>query len=201
MRSSKPTVATQDALTSRSEPTLLGIPTELRLDILDFVLVEANKIVLTDTTKPPRELYICSQMYSEGRPIWYCKNQFEMDMHDCDATLATKWADITAWRSKVPKHTLLHVRLLGTPNWGNLMKWCKGTHKGESPGLKQWPLDQMVLAISSDMHAVVAPALEIAEYSRSRKETWEVCEVVLRSLRRAALKIDGRWLAGWDGQS
>lgn len=186
--------------TKAKEPTLMKLPAELLIKILEHILLEENTIHLTALTKPPGILHTHPFFHEEGRKLWYCKNQFEMDVLDCDATLVTKWCRLDSWQLKVSwRRPDLNIRLLGRPNWNNLMSWCQGVQKRGSPILRQWPLDG---ALSADnQHAIVAPALEMCERSWKRRESWEVCSQSLESLRRTAVAIDRRWLAGWNGQS
>jgi len=184
--------------TKPAEPTLLGVPTEVLVLILEFALLDENEVQLTDTTKPPGVLGVCRKVYLEARKIWYCQNQFIMTIYDCDAALLKKWDNNASWRAHVkhPDDPDLLVRLDGGPLWDNLMKWCEEVHQGTVCTLKQVSLDKATYGL----FVIAAPAHEITVASRMKMEDWGACRKSLESLRRLAVAIDRRWLAGWDGK-
>ncbi|KAK4541937.1 hypothetical protein LTR36_007301 [Oleoguttula mirabilis] len=168
-----------------SSSKLMSLPPELRIAIFEFCLCEVGPIEVTALLKEPALLQTDRQVRAETRPIWYQGNEFYSDVHDCDATLDSRFRVHVA-DQKLQGPVVRIGTLMSGKCWSNLVRWCKDL----------WNQNVPALAPAEDMNAeeaVIAAAHQIA--TQHRKRPWAECEEALRILRFVVCKLDNGWTA------
>ena len=72
MRGYQPAAAQENS--KASEPSLLGLPAELRIRIYEFCLTGEDRIAVSAGPEEPGLLLVNRQIRKEARPIWYSGN-------------------------------------------------------------------------------------------------------------------------------
>ncbi|KAK3709932.1 hypothetical protein LTR37_010551 [Vermiconidia calcicola] len=116
----------------RHQPTLLGLPGELRNKIYRNVLLERHAIRFTSTScQQPSMLQTCWQIRTEATPIFYEENKFEVEVVDLACAPHSKhWR----WNDDLPVKNV-SICFKGQDSWSNFLGWLKKYHNHEVRGL------------------------------------------------------------------
>ena len=74
-----------------AQSRLLALPAELRNRIYEYALLQDGGIRVMPRLSQPSLLLTSRQICQESLQIWYNRNDFEVPVRDCDASLLTKW--------------------------------------------------------------------------------------------------------------
>ncbi|KXT05246.1 hypothetical protein AC578_8427 [Pseudocercospora eumusae] len=177
-------ITNQPARIPQDSP-LLFLPPELRNQIYDLILISppGSKPTITPTFSPPPLLSVCSQIRSEALKLWVSANIFSITIFDCDVELAKRFQNTFTVSSLVPH---MSFRMKGSPNWGNLMKWCEAVHDGDTTWF------QCKKEGAKGLSVVVTAATRMA--GAPGRKGWERVREDLEGWRRVAGMVDEGWL-------
>lgn len=94
-----------------AQSRLLALPAELRNRIYEYALIQDGQ---------PALLLTSCQIRQESLQIWYNRNDFEVPVRDCDASLLAKWGRHA--KDKAPRGRKPVLVMSGVPHWANLVK-------------------------------------------------------------------------------
>lgn len=178
-----------------ASPSLLGIPPELRLMILAYVLVPW-RINLTGHYKPPGVLGTCRSIRNEAQEMYYLdhRHHFAFALQDCDARLVLRYEKVFWRQLSIVRESHVGFHFRGNPSWENLLDWCRVIHarKGKKSSGCLVPSYSNAVG-NTKISSVVVSALEISIAS-AKKERWSKCEETLESLHDVAEILDFGWL-------
>ncbi|KAK5706091.1 hypothetical protein LTR97_001077 [Elasticomyces elasticus] len=170
------------ANTDEQTSAFLVLPPELRNRIYEYALIKPYNITVDVHLQIPPLLDVSRQIKKEASGIWYESNRFSHYIQDCNAMLLQRF-------TKHCKNTGMKARdqleIYETPNWPNLVKWCKQVHAHNSKCLPQGAGFSAVETVISSAHGI---AIE------TKDQPWEKCEALLKILRRTVGRYDKRWL-------
>lgn len=186
-----PSPVLANAPTLPSASRLLSIPPEIRNRIYRHALLSPDHIELTTTLKQPALLFTSRQVRNEATKMWYFDNQFECLIDNCDARLICRFTSHLIQKfttEEIGKYMSVdNVIDEDTPNWANLMLWCRLVWEGKGYGPKPHvdcpPTASMVVA-----------ATDVANHMKNVGASWAMCESALKPLRCVAGHMDERWL-------
>ncbi|KAK4958795.1 hypothetical protein LTR10_003591 [Elasticomyces elasticus] len=162
----------------------LALPPELRNRIYELALLQGHTILVHKQLRIPSLLQVSRQVKKEASGIWYEGNRLRHNILDCDAGLLQKFNDhCDIIDMKSPEE----LGIYETPNWPNLIEWCKGVHAGYSESLPHDEGEDF-----NEVETVISSAHDIA--IEAKDQPWEKCEALLKILRRTAGRYDKRWL-------
>ncbi|KAK5739641.1 hypothetical protein LTR17_005125 [Elasticomyces elasticus] len=162
----------------------LALPPELRNTIYELALLQGHTISVHKQLRIPSLLHVSRQVKKEASGIWYEGNRFRHNILDCDAGLLQRFNDhCDNIDMKCPEE----LGIYETPNWSNLIEWCKGVHAGYSESLPHDEGEDF-----NEVETVISSAHDIA--IEAEGQPWEKCEALLKILRRTAGRYDKRWL-------
>ena len=162
---------------------LLSLPSELRIQISRYVVVNEQRISVskTDCTQPAL-LRTCRQIREECLKIFYGENHFDIYLYDLEYDLSTAhWC-----RNGVEgQHRHWHYR--GLWKWSNLKNWLQRRH-AEPLNLVSRPHNTDV-----DRHyRTVASLFNIVDTMKAHP--WEEVEKVLEEVRFVSIAGHGKLL-------
>ncbi|KAK6428177.1 hypothetical protein LTR95_015681 [Oleoguttula sp. CCFEE 5521] len=101
------------------------LPGEIRNMISRAVVLQGKTIVTAKGPRQPALSRSSRQIRLETLPIYYNANQFTVHVEDYDGAAHTPFKQ---QYSRYAKSTATcSIRMLGAPDWGNLMRWLKGS--------------------------------------------------------------------------
>ncbi|KAK4890039.1 hypothetical protein LTR27_011258 [Elasticomyces elasticus] len=168
------------------------LPAELRIAIYEYVLPlgETFFINLKDLLCVPALLLVSSQIRRETRDMWYKNNRFCMAARHCNSELPVAW---TRHFRDLDLHDIdVEVAVTGTPDWYNLMEWCKAVYD-EGTVMADLTDDEERIFEYFGMQATVAATLRVAQRCKRNSLPWAECEAMLADLQNAFAAYDSRW--------
>ncbi|KAF2173479.1 hypothetical protein M409DRAFT_15760 [Zasmidium cellare ATCC 36951] len=115
------------------EPSLLGIPGELRNIIYRYALLQDTMIKVSPATpSQPSLLWTTRQIRTEALPIFLAENTFKVDAWDMELTIPSNYT--AHWLSKIAYKNFF-ITMRGKKDWGNLKGWLGRYARHEVPGL------------------------------------------------------------------
>ncbi|KAK4497865.1 hypothetical protein PRZ48_010520 [Zasmidium cellare] len=119
--------------TTPPEPTLLGMPPEIRNIIYRYTLLSESMIKVTATSpSQPALLRTNRQLRTEALPIFLTENTFKVDAWDMQLSIPSNYAE--HWLSRIAYKSFF-ITMRGKKDWGNLKGWLGRYARHEVPGL------------------------------------------------------------------
>ncbi|KAK5706102.1 hypothetical protein LTR97_001088 [Elasticomyces elasticus] len=166
---------------------LFGLPTELRIIIYEFTLLQNGIMISVDAHwRVPAFLQVSWRTRDEASSVYYKGNGFVHHITDCNADLMQRW--VGRYCNLGLNDIKNDMSFGGEPDWKNLMRWCQGLCDGEA-GMSVDGGDE-----TDEMESVIETANDIAMQFRHADRTWEECKPVLMALRRTVGKFEPQWL-------
>ena len=172
--------------TTHASP-FLSPPPEIRNIIDRHTLVVGDIHVLPGTPPPPTPglLEVNRQIWSESIDIYYKENGFRWYITDFNADVYITWA-----RSSMRRyHSTHYYKLLGIPDWGNLLRWLEATFEQEAPGVG-WEGEKKPYCF------ITKAAIELFQLVRQMRDqglTWEQVKLNLERVRLTLAAVDLDW--------
>ncbi|KAK5719317.1 hypothetical protein LTR15_007840 [Elasticomyces elasticus] len=166
------------------ECKLFALPAELRNSIYEEVLLQEARIEVTTDSRVPPLLQVSRQIRAETVAMWHKGNKFHFFIEGCDATLVWSWERLFSKLGLGYAEYLMTVE--ETPNWTNLMKWCKTICERKCGAVPADTKDTRFMSVIAVANGI---AFQFSQFGGS----WWACEQVLGELRGTAAKHDKAW--------
>ncbi|OQO14523.1 hypothetical protein B0A48_01401 [Cryoendolithus antarcticus] len=99
------------------------LPGEIRNMIWHYAVVQNPITVTSSGPGEPGLLRASRQIRRETRAMYYSANEFIVEVMDYDGAALTPWS--RQHYRYANAESCCKILMLGEPDWGNLMRWCK----------------------------------------------------------------------------
>lgn len=181
---------------AHGDSRLLRLPAELRNVIYRYVLVQVDPIdIANDGHQEPALLTTCKEIRQEAVTLFYCENEFEIEMIDWNIINFLKWDKILAAALGDGDNfdcARGRTRCVGPsddPNWANLHHWMKEYYH-DNTVLEQTEPSSLCSGEETDVYVVASMFVVL---NNMKSKTWEEMEGILKEFRVVLAKVDERW--------
>ncbi len=171
---------------TKSKPTLLGLPAELRNTIYEMALLKDDKILVNANPEVPGLMRVNRQLREEAGNIFYGQNRFVIDLYDLKIAPQTQHWIWKSWREGKHNNQVWGCNLKRNYNWLNLKEWMLLCHTGRVPGLPS-------KGVHRQKSKVVAQAFELMAVMERAGGKWGDIESALEVLKAAVDAKNRHW--------
>ena len=180
-----------------SKRHFLGLPPELRTKIYEYALLEPRPISITATgPQQPPLLRSCTRIREEAIRLHYTNNRFIMTVTDYDVEPILRSYRVWSRYYAPPEgydddkgevYGVIGIDTNGSPNWKNLVEWCKLVHEHQVYGYASSDDGD---GTDTSLGAIMDAVLDLRGDGGA---TWEIVERVLERFKRMLVLLDSRW--------
>ncbi|KJX99841.1 hypothetical protein TI39_contig350g00031 [Zymoseptoria brevis] len=173
------------------EPTLLGIPPELRNTIYRLIMTTQNSQVTVTATgyRRPPVLQTCKEIRSEALSLFYAEHSFTIRARNFDSSAASLWTRRSRHLAPPGSMSCL-ANAEWSPHWKNLLEWLRKYHAGEL-NIVAWHLFSDLSSKPQQARDLVSMMFEMTLPLNG--SPWGLVEKVLEKVRPLLVETDARW--------